>query len=198
MNNIITTLSIEEKKLVKIVDLKKNEILFHEGDLCECVGIVVSGEISIVSYSYHGKELSLAQLRENMLFGNNLIFSSNPYYKGSIIAKKSAKIGLIYKNDVIQLLKNNDEFLFLFLQYQSDIGKSLNSQIKLLSFNSARERFLYYLFINNDSIEFISVTELANSLSLERETTSRLISSSIKEGIIKRNKNKIWLNKNRV
>lgn len=193
MYNIIETLKEEEQKLVKTVNLKKGEILFHEGDICECVAVVLEGEISIVSYSYHGNEMTYNELKPFMLFGNNLLFSSDPRYKGSVLAKKAAKAGLIYKKDVLFLLKNNEEFLNLFLKYQSDIGKSLNAKIKLLSFTNAKERFLYYLYINNDVIEYETITKLASSVSLQRETLSRLISSLEDERIIKRNRKKIML-----
>lgn len=193
MNNIFDILSSQEKKRIKYISLSKGEILFHEGDICECVGVVLEGEISIVSYSYHGKEIIFNQLTPFMLFGNNLLFSSDKKYKGSVLAKKASKVGLIFKKDIIFLLKNNDQFLELFLQYQSNIGKDLNSKIKLLSFDNAKERLLYYFYIHNNVIEYDSITKLANQLFLQRETLSRLINSLEKDNVIKRNKTNIIL-----
>ena len=149
MDNLLSKLTNEELKMIKIVSLLKEQILFFEGDACECIGIVLEGEIEIISYSYGGKEIIFNHLYPDMVFGNNLIFSSQPVYKGSIIAKKSSKVALIYRNSLISLLKNNNDFLLNYLQYQSDIGKDLNGKIKLLSLDNAEERFFYYIHSQN-------------------------------------------------
>ena len=184
MSNLLNTLTKEELNKVKIVSLSKEQILFHEGDVCEFVGVVIEGDIEITSYSYGGKEIIFNHLFSGMVFGNNLIFSSNPIYKGSIIAKKLSKVALIYKNQLISLLKSNNEFLLKYLQYQSDMGKDLNSKIKLLSLDNAEERFFYYLHSQNGQITYSSITKLASILSLQRETLSRLISRLVKENKI--------------
>ena len=191
MRNLLDKLSKEEIKQVKIVSLTKEQILFHEGDLCECVGVVLEGEIEITSYSYGGKEIIFNHLYSGMVFGNNLIFSSNPIYKGSIIAKKPSKVGLIYKKTLMSLLKTNDDFLLEYLLYQSDMGKDLNSKIKLLSLDNAEERFFYYAHTQNNVITYSSITKLATTLSLQRETLSRLISKLVKEKKILKDKHTI-------
>ena len=191
MRNLLDKLNKEEIKQVKIVSLTKEQILFHEGDLCECVGVVLEGEIEITSYSYGGKEIIFNHLYSGMVFGNNLIFSSNPIYKGSIIAKKPSKVGLIYKKTLMSLLKTNDDFLLEYLLYQSDMGKDLNSKIKLLSLDNAEERFFYYAHTQNNVITYSSITKLATTLSLQRETLSRLISKLVKEKKIVKDKHTI-------
>ena len=191
MSNLLETLTKEELSKVIIVSLIKEQILFNEGDQCESVGIVMEGEIEIVSYSYGGKEIIFNHLYPGMVFGNNLIFSSNPIYKGSVIAKKPAKVALIYKNTLISILKSNNVFLLKYLQYQSDMGKDLNGKIKLLSLDNAEERFFYYLHSQNGIIAFQSITKLAAVLSLQRETLSRLISRLVNEKKIIRDKHYI-------
>ena len=194
MKNLIETLTEQEKRAIKYVELAKDQILFFEGDLCECIGIVIQGELNIISYAYNGNEIVFNHLLPYMMFGNNLLFSSEPYYKGSVIAKKTAKIALIYKKDVIYLLKNNQNFLIDFLHYQSDFSKELNNKIKLLSMDSAEERFMFFLQSNGGKINFQSITDLAGKLSLQRETLSRLISKLIKRNIIYKKNNTIFLN----
>lgn len=184
MMNLLNTLKTDELNRLKIVTLSKEQILFNEGDICQSIGIVMEGEIEIISYTYGGKEIIYNHLEHGKVFGNNLIFSSNPVYKGSIIAKKPSKVALIYKNQLISLLKSNDEFLFKYLQYQSDMGKDLNGKIKLLSLDGAEERFLYFIQNQNGIIHYHSITKLASELNLQRETLSRLISRLIKENKI--------------
>jgi len=194
MNNmLLSTLSKNENKYVLLKEFNKNEILFHENDLCDLIGIILEGQIDIVSYSFSGDELVYNSLAENMVFGNNLLFSSQPEFKGSVIAKQPSKVAFISKHSLIKLLQTNEKFLIEYLKIQSDFGKNLNSQIKLLSYSSAEERFLYYLYSNNKLITYSSVTDLSSKLHLKRETLSRLLSVLEKRHLIRRLNKQIYL-----
>lgn len=174
-----------------IKKLAKDATLFREGEACKNIGIIIKGKVKISSFMPDGTEIIYNQLNENDIFGNNLIFSSFPIYKGDIIALSNCEIALLDKKQLLEALSNNQEFLVQYLQVQSNFGKALNDKIKLLSIASARERLFYYLYINKKEIQFASVQELANTLSLSREATSRLISALVKEKKIIRTKNTI-------
>ena len=190
--NIINLLTKEQSKLLKKVSLKKEHILFYENDLCEYVGIIIKGDIVISSYSISGKEIIYNSLTTNDMFGNNLIFSQKPYYKGNVIAKSDAELALINKKDLLYILENNESFLENYLMMQADFSKKLNAKIKILSFDSALER-LYCYFHDQPKIYFSSTTSLAHELFLSRETLSRLLSDLEKQKKIKRGKNYIEL-----
>ena len=119
-----------------------------------------------------------------MMFGNNLIFSSSPYYRGDVICVEDSEIVFATKDQMLKILKENDEFLEAFLAKQADFSKQLNLQIKLLSISSAKDRVLYYLTFNKGVLKFKSITELANMLFLARETLSRTLTNLADEGIV--------------
>ena len=175
MNNLLDALTKEEKVRLKIVHIAKESILFSEGEICEYVGLVFRGELKIVSYLEDGKEIIYNTIKEGQMFGNNLIFSSNPVYRGDVAANKETYLYLISKEKLISLLKTNEEFLLAYLQTQSDFGKDLNLNIKLLTLNNAKERFLYFLKTNGDKIKFKTITELAKRIFLTREVLSRTL-----------------------
>ena len=187
--NITDLLSNKEKKTLIIKSLKKDDILFYELDLCECIGIILEGSVNITSYLEDGKQIIYNIINKDGIFGNNLLFSSNPYFKGDIQANCDTKIALIYKNNLIKLLQSNEQFLIEYIKNQSNFAKQLNSRIKLLSIDNAEERFYYYLHENNNIINIESVSELARNLNLQRETVSRLLSKLIKENKIIKTKN---------
>ena len=191
--NILLTLSKDEKNLLEVKTLKKNEVLFREDEKCDCVSIVVSGEIRISSTTFDGHELVFNIIRKNDIFGNNLIFSDEPLYKGDVIATIDTTLVLIKRDNLIKLLQSNKEFMVCYLNIQSNFGKKLNSTIKLLSYSSAEERLRFYLFSHNDRINFRSVSELASILHLQRETLSRLLTKLEKENVIKRSLHQIEL-----
>ena len=187
--NITDLLSNKEKKTLIIKSLKKDDILFYELDLCECIGIILEGSVNITSYLEDGKQIIYNIINKDGIFGNNLLFSSNPYFKGDIQANCDTKIALIYKNNLIILLQSNEQFLIEYIKHQSNFAKQLNSRIKLLSIDNAEERFYYYLHENNNIINIESVSELSRNLNLQRETVSRLLSKLIKENKIIKTKN---------
>ena len=188
---LLNVLSKKEHKLVQGYQVAKNSIVYHEGDLCENIGIVVSGKIDIVSYSFEGKEQIINTLKAGEIFGNNLLFSSEPIYRGDVIAKEKSVIAFINKENLIFLLQNNQEFLTLYLKAQSDKAKALTARIQLLSFTNAEERLFYYASKNDGVITFKNVTTLAATIGVQRETLSRLLTSLIKRHLIKKEKGKI-------
>ena len=188
---LLQVLSKKEHKLVNGYQVTKNSIIAHEGDICESIGVIVSGKIDIVSYAFKGKEMLLNSLKAGDIFGNNLIFSSDPVYRGDVVAKEKCVIAFINKENLIFLLQNNQDFLKLYLKAQSDFGKALNARIQLLSFTNAEERLFYYASKNNNVITFKNVTSLAAQIGIQRETLSRLLTSLVKRHQIKKEKGKI-------
>ena len=159
MNNLINLLTKYPQCLEKRT-YKPQETIFLENDTCISVGIVKSGEISIKSYFASGKEVTYNVLEEGQMFGNNLVFSSTPRYRGDVISQK---------------------LLVLHLTQQSDFSKNLNFKIKLLTISGAEDRLTYYLTFNKGKIAYKSITKLANELYLTRESLSRTITKMVKE-----------------
>ena len=188
---LLNVLSKKEHQMVKGYQIAKDNIIFHEGDVCESIGIIISGKIDIVSYSFQGKELLINSLKAGDIFGNNLLFSSSPLYKGDVIAKEKCVVAFINKENLVYLLQNNSEFLDLYLQAQSDKAKLLTARIQLLSFPNAEERLFYYASRNHNIIEFKNVTTLAATLGVQRETLSRLLTNLVERHLIKKEKGKI-------
>ena len=100
---LLNVLTKKEHKLVKGYQVTKNSVIHHEGDTCESIGVIVSGKVDIVSYSFQGKELILNSLKAGEIFGNNLIFSSEPIYKGDVIAKEKCVIAFINKENLLEI-----------------------------------------------------------------------------------------------
>lgn len=193
MKTLFDLLSPSEKARCKVVRYNKDQILYHENDYCYEIGIVISGVISISSYSYQGVEMNYNTILPGGVFGNNLIFSSDPHHRGNVIAKLSSTVVIIRKEVLLSLLQSNKEFLLKYLEIQSNFSKTLNMRIKMLSFSKAEDRLLYLLNVNNGTYKIQSVTSLASYLNLSREATSRLLSKLKRENIISLNKNIITI-----
>ncbi len=186
MLRLLETLSEEEKTLFLSKKLEKRDVLFRENERCDYVGIVSSGSLKIVSYLPDGKEIIYNEPKEGAMFGNNLVFSSEPYYKGDIVCQNDALVYLIAKEDLLDLLRNNPAFLTDYLQAQADFTKDLNDKIRLLAISGAEERLLYSLTLHKNKITYESIASLAATLFLERETLSRTLSKMEQKKIIRR------------
>ena len=191
MKNVLSLLKPEEIKKVKFKKVGKNEILFHEDDFCEQIGIVVTGEIIIFSISIKGNDLVYNVLKSGEIFGNNLVFSSKPCFRGNVLAREDSEVALIKKDVLLSFLSNNEQFLKEYLSIQSNFGLEVNLKLKMLSLSDAEERFMYYLKIRGNEIKFKNVTALSKEIFLSRETLSRLISKLIKKHVILRKDNYI-------
>ena len=183
MNNIVQLLNKYPQYIEKRL-FKAEETIFLENDTCRSVGIVKSGEISIKSYFANGKEVTYNVLMDGQMFGNNLIFSSNPFYRGDVISQTQSEIWFLSKENLLKLLKQDDQFLVLYLTQQSDFSKNLNLKIKLLTISGAEDRLIYYLTFNKNRLSYKSITKLANELYLTRESLSRTITNLVKTGKI--------------
>ena len=186
MNNIVQLLNKYPQYIEKRL-FKAEETIFLENDTCRSVGIVKSGEISIKSYFANGKEVTYNVLMDGQMFGNNLIFSSNPFYRGDVISQTQSEIWFLSKENLLKLLKQDDQFLVLYLTQQSDFSKNLNLKIKLLTISGAEDRLIYYLTFNKNRLSYKSITKLANDLYLTRESLSRTITNLVKTGKIIKN-----------
>ena len=173
MDNIVKIITKNSGIKYDQVIARKNQTLFFEGDECKMVGLIISGKISIISYLKDGQEVIYNELGKGEMFGNNLIFSSEPFYRGDVVATEESEIAYIEKSELLRALNENVGLLEMFLKQQSDFSKNLNFKIKLLTISSAEERLIYYLTFHKGEVQYRSVTKLAKELYLTRETLSR-------------------------
>ena len=171
--------------------LKKGDILCHEGEVCHGVYLVLKGAVKISSYALNGEEIIYNYVEEGGIFGNNLVFASDPSFRGNVIAAKVGEIIFVPKDQLIHLLQSDQVFLEEYLRLQSDFGKNLNAKLKLLSFSLAEDRLVFYLQQQGKSVSFSSVSALAETLFMKRETLSRLLHRMEAEGKIKLSKGRI-------
>jgi len=179
MQNLLPFLKTNHSKI-----FQKGETVFKENELCQYLGVIKNGTIKISSFQRNGEEVIYNILGSGDMFGANLLFSSNPFYRGDVICTEKSEIILLSKNETLSLLTNNLDFLQTFLMIQSDFGKKVNLQVKLLSIKRIDDKFMYFLNINHNKIHVKNISNLASQLFVSREALSRLINKLLKNKII--------------
>lgn len=197
MYTLLTNTSID-KKLYKIKEFKKGEIVFNAFDKCSSIGYVLKGLLSIKTFTFEN-EYEIRELSDNEIFGGNLIFSSSPFYLGTCIALKKTKILFFTKDNLLSAFKDNN-FLINFLKIQSDETLKVQKKVKILSQGTIKDKILFILYSNylenNTYIYKIkSKQSLANYLNVTRPSLSRELIKLKNENIIEYNKSSITLKK---
>lgn len=193
-------LSEEEKQRVKYLEFEKGEIIHFEGSTCSSIDIIAKGEIIMSNLDMEGKEDIFNYLRAPQIYGNNLIFASSKKYIGDILANTDVAIYRIYENDLLDIIKNNKDFLRLYLNVIADKSLLLSKKLRVMSIQNVRKRLLLFFDMKskeeNGQYHIKSITNLAKELSLPRETVSRALNRLIKEGKVNYANKQLELNKN--
>ena len=191
--NIINLLTEQEiKEYIRFKYYDSNQVVFDEGAKCYGIGIVLEGEILIKTYTYNVKEEIITVIKENNLFGQFLIFSSQDSYLGIGITSRKTKVAYIPKSNLIKLLSSNKAFLEAYMEIICKEAINIKQQAKLLAHKNIRDRIMYYLMSNqkDKKVYIKSVTNLSNILSIPRPSISRELSKMEFDGLIK-HENKI-------
>ena len=74
--------------ILQIIDYKKEDIIFNEGDVCNHLTFVLDGERSVRTYSLNGKEEILNIIYPGSIFGDIISYSNKTTYIGHIISNR--------------------------------------------------------------------------------------------------------------
>jgi CRP-like cAMP-binding protein len=183
-------------KYFKIIDYKKEDIIFNEGEVCNHLTFVLDGEISVRTYSLNGKEEILNIIYPGGIFGDIISYSNKSTYIGHIISNRNSIVAHIKKTDWLSLIQKDETLLINFLNHLTNKTFKTKMDNKLLLHKNIEDRIYFYLNTQIDKkktrkIYITSVTNLANELNLPRPSVSRSLSNMETKGLIKRNKKEI-------
>lgn len=141
---------------------RKNEIIAHEDDYCNTIGIILAGGIEITRLYSNGREVIVSKLNQGDIFGEAIIFSGIDKYPSTIISTSESTIAYIEKKELLKLLSSNEKVLNKFLSALSDKIVILNRKIKNSSFKNIRQRVINYI-LERKSTEVDNVITLEDS-----------------------------------
>lgn len=186
------------KDMVSIVKYNQEALVFSEGEECDKIGILLSGEIKISTLAYDDSEYTIQILNKNDIYGDTLLFSNENYYLGDGITTMPTEVLYIRKNNLLKLLKN-EQILENYLTIISSKITKINNRLKLFSQKSIEDRIMYYLLDeakNNNSnlIKINGKDSIARILNIPRPSLSRGLINLKNKGLIEYNKYYIKLN----
>lgn len=168
----------------KIINYKKNDIIFIEGNQYKGFYILLSGTVKIYKISFEGKESILHLIKPNESFGEVPLFEGGNYPVNAQVISDSELLFVPHK-EFVQLIKKNSTICFNMLVGFSKKMRRLTQKVEELSTKEVTNRFARYLLeeIKKSGTEnlpepFVKITiskkNIASYIGTITDTLSRL------------------------
>ena len=189
---------------VRLVQYKKGEIIFHEGDVPERLFLLVSGAVRILKDTYSGRQIFLGEIRKpGVMFGEVYLFIERHAYDMFTQALAATEL-LEISSRMLTQGAAEDDFgeaddperaqrvrLQGILQRNllRDFARKAYQMLKVLASGSLRGKIARYLMLQPQQAEGkICLPESREStaiyLAVSRPALSRELSAMQKEGIL--------------
>lgn len=175
----------------KISTYAKNNILHFSDEVCLKLEIILSGKVTVERIDESGNLMTIAEFLNDEILGGNLLFSNNPYYPMTIIAKQPTVILEINKERLLDIFSGNPIFLRRYLEFVADHTTILGDRIKHYVNRTIRECIMNYLEHeqqkqNSNQIQLpITKKALAERIGVQRTSLSRELAKMKKDGSIR-------------
>lgn len=130
-----------------LVELKKNQKLYNQGDTADAVFYIQKGSIKLTVISKRGKEATLALLSEGNFVGESCIASAERVRPATAAALNRATLLRIEKSAMLRVLREQhamaDHFVGFLLERNARIQEDLVDQL----FNSSEKRLARALLL---------------------------------------------------
>jgi CRP/FNR family transcriptional regulator len=164
--------------------LKKNSLLFSEGESGHSLYILVTGMVRIYKSGPGGRDTTIKVMKPGELFAEVILFEKDTY-PASATALKASTLYQLPKRQFLELLDApdfRDDFILMLMKKQRYLAERLHS---LTSFD-VEERFVRFLLEHyGRKAEYyipLSKKDVASAIGTIPETLSRLMGRMRKEG----------------
>jgi CRP-like cAMP-binding protein len=171
--------------------LQKDQFVFHKGDTCRGIYIVIKGNIKISFLSMEGKEHVARIVGPGQSFAEAMAFlkKNSP---ATVQAITAARVLLLPSEVVFKCINESPECAFSMLAGLSRRLHLLVTELESVTLNSSQQRIIGFLLQNHDdndgnktSITLEATkTTIASHLNLTPETFSRILHKLSDEGLI--------------
>lgn len=173
--------------------VRRNQVVFYEGD--EAVGfyVVITGRVKIYKASPEGKEQILHILGPGEPFAEVAVFSG-AHYPANAETMAESRLFFFPKNGFIQLIEQNPSLAMNMLASLSLRLKRFSHMIEALSLKEVPGRLAAHLLYLSNQKEGaaelkldIAKSQLAGLLGTIPETLSRILNKMNKQGLVSTN-----------
>lgn len=181
---------------------KKSDIITTYIEKRNQICILIDGEADLIRYDFNGNKTIIGHFRKNDVFGETF-YPAKTNNELFVLAKKNCSV-LFFNYDIIENKCKkrcliHDELLYNINSIILGEIIKLNTRIEVLTQKTTRDKLLSYFNILSSQKLIkkitlpLSMTDLADFLSVDRSAMTRELTNLKKEGFIKQDGNKITL-----
>lgn len=182
----------------EIKSLKKEEVLFRQGDVATHIYAVMEGCVKLVRYTIEGCSVTMHTAHTGESFSEAALFSEIYHCNAEVISPATV---LCYpKDQVLEMLQTNAEKSKDYITLLTRQVRSLRTLLELRSVRSAHQRIFQFLLLHADpqNLEVKikgTYKDMAHELGLTHESFYRSLAKLEKEGTIQRTSSIIKITK---
>jgi CRP-like cAMP-binding protein len=181
--------------IFSIKNYRKKEIVFHQGDTCDALYIVISGTVKTEMITENGNLMPIETIHAPRPLAPAFLFSDRNQFPVEVTAMTSVELLRIPKTEVTRLMTMNPDFLQQFMTHNANRTQFLTQRLQLLSIKTIKGKIAHLLLEKHqsDGLTFTlskNQTELAEYFGVARPSLSRSLSEMVEEKIISFDKNK--------
>ncbi|MGM0652402.1 MAG: Crp/Fnr family transcriptional regulator [Bacillota bacterium] len=169
---------------------EKDQIIYLENEVCQSMNIILEGKVAVQKIDEEGNVLIINVFSAPEIIGAHLIFSTHNVYPMTVVADSKVAILRLQKELIIELGRDNPDFMVDLLQIISDRIMILADKIRTISHKTIREQitaFLTYEYhLQKSRVIKLNYTkkELADRLGVQRTSLSRELNKMRRDGLL--------------
>lgn len=130
----------------KVLKIKKNQILFSQGDVSDAVFYILEGKVKLIVVSPRGKEAVVAVLERGAFFGEACL-TTQLIRIATATSMGESKIVRIEKSAMVRVLHDEPTFSELFLSHLLSRNIRIEEDLVDQLFNSSEKRLARLLLL---------------------------------------------------
>ncbi|HWX54707.1 MAG TPA: Crp/Fnr family transcriptional regulator [Verrucomicrobiae bacterium] len=130
-----------------IVQLKKHQTIFSQGDAADAVFYVQKGRVKLTVISKRGKEATIALLGDGKFLGEECVATIQPLRMATATAITATTILRIEKNEMVRVLHDEKLFSDVFVSYLLSRNARMQADLVDQLFNSSEKRLARALLL---------------------------------------------------
>jgi CRP/FNR family cyclic AMP-dependent transcriptional regulator len=130
-----------------IVDLKKRQTIFSQGDAADAVFYIQRGRVKLTVFSKRGKEATIALLGAGNFLGEECIAAIQPQRMATAVAMTPATVLRIERKEMVRVLHEEQLFSEVFVSYLLARNTRIQEDLVDHLFNSSEKRLARALLL---------------------------------------------------
>jgi len=173
---------------------RRNEVIFHEGDIGDSLQVVVSGSVKIVLASPDGEEAILASLKPGDFFGELALLDDAPR-STTATAMEPTETTALPRDQFLRLLSEDSRLVQALFRALAEELRRLTGHVEELHFLDLAGRLALRLVrlareadpSATGTVELdwpFTQSELASMIGGTRQSVNKLLSGLVEEGVL--------------